>query len=98
MEDAQYVGMDKIVKVIDTGDNTPGIDFNNASQEFKETFKNSDLVILKGQGNFETLADKDLSEIITNKISIYFLFKVKCEYVSKQINREFGSIQLIQKY
>jgi damage-control phosphatase, subfamily I len=72
-EDAQYVGIDKLVKVITTGIDLPAASLALSSNEFIEEYKNSDLIISKGMGNFEALMDE--------KENIYFLLKIKCEVI-----------------
>lgn len=49
------MGIDKIATVISNGDDAPGILLDNTSEEFREIFEKSDLIIAKGQGNFEGL-------------------------------------------
>jgi damage-control phosphatase, subfamily I len=75
--DAQEVGLRKLVEVIDNGSDAPGTILNDCSAEFRECFHEADLIISKGQGNFESL-----SEVDTN---IFFLFKVKCPVIEKYI-------------
>ncbi|MFH2091914.1 MAG: ARMT1-like domain-containing protein [Pseudomonadota bacterium] len=74
MEDAVYTGITKMVKVIDTGAAIPGVILDYCSDEFIKAYDEADLIISKGQGNFETL---DL-----NDDRIFFLFKAKCPVVA----------------
>ena len=55
----------------------------NASPDFMEYFENSDMVISKGQGNYESLSDVGRS--------IVFLLMVKCPLVAKDIGIEVGT-------
>ena len=73
-EDAKYTGITKMVKVIDTGAAIPGVILEHCSKEFRQSYKQADLIIAKGQGNFETLDHKDSR--------IFFLFKAKCPVVA----------------
>jgi len=82
LEDAKFVNMDKIVKVISNGNDAPATVFSDSSDEFKKAFNSTDMVIAKGQGNYETL-----SEIERN---IYFLLKVKCLVLAKDIECNVG--------
>jgi len=75
MEDAIDAGITKLVKVIDNGTDIPGTILPLCSQEFRDEFAKADLIISKGQGNFETL-DHDDKRIV-------FLFKVKCRVVAE---------------
>ena len=85
-EDAYFIGIDKIAKLIDTGTDIPGVDLDTSSAEFKDVFKKVDLVISKGQGNYESLCD------IKDKKEIYFLLMVKCDLVAKQVGVKKGDI------
>src|SRR5574344_2022903 len=69
MEDAIWTGIDKLAKVITTGDDAPGVLLDSVSEEFLNHYNSADLIISKGQGNFEGLGH------ITNK-NIFFLFTV----------------------
>ena len=83
IEDAREVDMFDLVDVIDNGSDTPGTILENCSHEFQKRFASSDLVIAKGQGNYETLSD-------VNK-RIFFLLQVKCPVIAKDIGFEVGS-------
>lgn len=75
--------------VIDTGDRAPGVSLKNSSPEFLEKLASADLVITKGQGNFESLADR------TGK-KVFFLFRVKCPVIRMQTGALPGSLQIRQ--
>lgn len=77
LEDAELVGLTNLVRVIDNGDSTPGIILNQCSSAFVESFQQADMIIAKGQGNFETLSE-------TRK-KIFFLFKAKCPVVAEYL-------------
>ena len=82
--DAQHVGLTDIVEVIDNGSDAPGTVLEECSEAFKRRFNEADLVIAKGQGNYETLSDVDKS--------IFFLLKVKCPVIARHIGCEIGSL------
>lgn len=82
-EDAIFVGIDKLAKVITTGDDAPGVLLESVSEEFLQHYNSADLIISKGQGNFEGLGH------ITDK-NIYFLFTVKCKLISESIKVPIG--------
>ena len=69
--------LDGLAGVIETGNGNIGINMDNSSDAFLKEFKKADLIISKGQGNFETL-DKD-------ETNIFFLLKAKCEYIAKEL-------------
>lgn len=74
LEDAEYTGLTKLVDVIDTGAAIPGIILEYCSDRFKKHYETADMIISKGQGNFETLDHGDSR--------IFFLFKAKCPVVA----------------
>jgi uncharacterized protein with ATP-grasp and redox domains len=82
IEDAVMVGIDKIAKVISTGDDAPGVALDSCSDEFKEIFQKSDVIISKGQGNLEGLIDVDQN--------IYFLLVTKCDLVGNLVGTAKG--------
>ena len=82
MDDARFSGMTDLVDVIDNGSDAPGTLLTECSAGFKEVFENADLIIAKGQGNYETLH-------AVNK-NIFFMLKVKCPVVARHIGYEIG--------
>lgn len=77
MEDAEEVGLPAVARVIETGSDDIGVNWERASREFTEAFRAADLVLAKGQGNFETL-DETPGEI-------FFLLKAKCPEVAAEL-------------
>jgi uncharacterized protein with ATP-grasp and redox domains len=86
MEDAQIVGLADIVDVIDNGSDAPGTILDGCSEMFCRRFNRSDLVIAKGQGNYETLSDVDKK--------IFFLVRPKCDVLARHLGCEIGSLVL----
>ncbi len=84
-EDAMEVDIGKFCDVISNGDSSPGTNLSYCSDEFREVFNNADLIISKGQGNYETLSD------VKNK-NIYFLLIAKCPVIARHIGIEVGSM------
>jgi damage-control phosphatase, subfamily I len=87
--DAQTAGLDKIVGVIDNGSDAPGTILSDCSLKFRHRFTQADLIIAKGQGNFETLSSENAN--------MFFLFKVKCPVVSAQVGLQVGTHVMIHK-
>lgn len=85
--DAQTAGLDKIVPVIDNGSDAPGTILEDCSAAFRCFFTRADLIIAKGQGNFETLSDVPRN--------IFFLFKAKCPVVETRVGLPIGTHMLI---
>jgi uncharacterized protein with ATP-grasp and redox domains len=86
MEDAVHAGLPQIVDVINNGSDAPGTILESCSEAFRDTFENADLVIAKGQGNYETLSDIDKN--------IFFILKAKCPVIAKDLNCEVGEMIL----
>jgi damage-control phosphatase, subfamily I len=77
IDDALQAGIDKIAKIVETGHNRIGNPPGYMSAGFAKIFKSSDLIICKGQGNFETLE--------SIQAPAYFLLKAKCNSVAKEL-------------
>lgn len=90
VEDAYFVGIDKYATIISNGDNALGTILHRTSEEFKDIYQHADLVIAKGQANFESLSEA--------KKNIYFLLMVKCEVIAKYIGVEPKSLVCLNYY
>jgi hypothetical protein len=86
MEDARIAGLTDIVNVIDNGSDAPGTILDDCSDTFRRRFNQSDVVIAKGQGNYETLSDVDKK--------IFFLVRPKCNVLARHLGCEIGSLVL----
>jgi uncharacterized protein with ATP-grasp and redox domains len=77
IEEAQTVGIDKIVRVVENGIDgpLPGTLLDRCSSEVNHLVSQSDLIISKGGGNFDTLDEERKN--LNKKIS--FLLLTKCE-------------------
>jgi hypothetical protein len=75
MADAESAKIGDIAEIIDNGSDAPGTILDDCSSEFRRRFDEADLVIAKGQGNFESLSDE--------KREIFFLFRTKCKTISR---------------
>ena len=77
LEEAKSVGLDKIATVIENGIDgpLPGTLLSRCASEVKELVHQSDLIISKGGGNFDTL-DEERKHLDKN---ISFLLLSKCE-------------------
>jgi hypothetical protein len=81
LEDAKQVGLNKDVRIIDSGVNIPGTDLLEVSDDFMKIFDSSDLIISKGQGNYESLSGC--------LGPVYYLFLAKCNIIQKHMNKKF---------
>lgn len=82
--DAEAAGLGDLVRVIDNGSDVPGTILDMCSDEFRRRFAQADLIIAKGQGNYETLSEDDHR--------IVFLLKVKCPVIARDIGTEVGQL------
>ncbi len=76
-EDAYFVGMDEYASIISNGDYSLGTILSRTSPEFQEIYHNADVIIAKGQANYESLSEEEQN--------IYFLLMVKCSVISSYI-------------
>ena len=82
--DAEAAGLPELVPVLGNGSDAPGTILNDCSAEFRAWFDRADLIIAKGQGNYETLSEMDRN--------VYFLFTVKCPLVAGRVGESVGSL------
>lgn len=89
LEDAEAVGLNRLVTTISSGSIYPGTILPETTEEFQNLFTYSDVILSKGQGNFETLlpfADK----------RVFFLLRIKCEYMAALSKAKKDNLVLIQ--
>ena len=79
VEDANMVQMQEVAEVISNGDGALGTVIERTSANFKEVFYKADVIIAKGQGNYESLSEIDRNHI-------FFLFMAKCDVVASSLN------------
>jgi len=87
MEDAEYCGIPDIAHVITSGSQVPGTILSQCSDSFRTIFYNADMVISKGQGNFEGLSDADRT--------IFFLLLTKCPVIARDVGCSQGDTILL---
>lgn len=85
--DARTAGLDRIAEIIDNGSDAPGTFLEDCNAEFRKRFEAADMIIAKGQGNFETLNG--------TAGNIFFLFRVKCRVVAAQTGIQVGTTVLL---
>ncbi|MDD5456084.1 MAG: ARMT1-like domain-containing protein [Candidatus Margulisbacteria bacterium] len=79
LDDALEVSMTKLVKVIPSGSTTAGTVFSEATPELREALDWADMIISKGQGNFETLSEEKTAK------PLFYLLLSKCPHISKNL-------------
>ncbi|MGD8589882.1 MAG: ARMT1-like domain-containing protein [Chromatiales bacterium] len=88
-EDAVAAGIDRIAEIIDNGSNAPGTLLDHCSREFLERFYPAELVIAKGQANYESLSRVPAP--------IFFLLQAKCSVIARDLGVATGDIILKQQ-
>lgn len=89
LEDALDIGMDEVATVMSSGSLSPGTCLEETSPRFNRLFKGADLIVSKGQGNYETLN-------MTPKENLFFVFRVKCNQVATVMNAPLHSLVLLK--
>jgi len=78
LDDAKQVGIDKICNLINNGYDAPSTLLEFCSDEFLDRYKDADLIISKGQGNFEGLMNE-------KHPNTFFLLMAKCEPIAEML-------------
>jgi len=68
--DAKDCGIGKVARIVSSGSDAPGTVLSLCSKDFLSMYREADMVISKGQGNFEALSK--------TKRPVFFLFMAKC--------------------
>lgn len=82
LEDAELVGMTRLCPVVESGVDTPGTVLERCTPEFLDRMRSADVILSKGQGNFESLEGK--------WPGVFCAFKVKCKRVAQETGLDFG--------
>ena len=86
VKEANWVGMHEVSEVISSGTTAPGTILSLCTNDFIDRFEKADMIISKGQGNYEGLSEVDRS--------VFFLLKAKCPVLASNIGVEKGDIIL----
>jgi uncharacterized protein with ATP-grasp and redox domains len=90
VDDAKLAGVHHQSKVISTGSREPGTILEKCSEEFGELFNEADLIIAKGQGNFETLTE------LSPDGRVFMLFTVKCPVAADYLGASMRDMVVMQ--
>jgi len=86
MKDALDCGIQTVARVVSSGSDAPGTLLPLCSESFQKIFRNADMVISKGQGNFETLSGVERP--------VFFLLLAKCPVIANHIGCRVGDVIL----
>lgn len=84
LKDAEFAELTEIVSVIGDGYDAPALILDQCNPEVRKHFLDADLVISKGQGNYESLSEVERE--------VFFLLMVKCDMVAEDIGCKFGDV------
>ena len=80
VQDALDSGIGEVARIVSSGSTAPGTILSLCNDDFLERFKNAELVISKGQGNYEGLSDVNRQ--------VFFLLRAKCPVIARNIGVE----------
>ena len=87
LDDALAAGLPEYATVIDNGNDGIGTLLESCTATFMAAYQSADLIISKGQANYETLVGQ-------KDTRMFFLFKVKCPVVAGFLGQKNGDIVL----
>jgi uncharacterized protein with ATP-grasp and redox domains len=87
LDDALNVDLDKVATIIPNGSDAPATILSQCSPKMLSYYHAADLIISKGQGNYESLSDRPEN--------IFFLLKVKCPVIARDSGYDIDSPVLI---
>ena len=86
-EDAEQVGITELCEVIDNGGAFVGSPLSRLSSAFRARMDRADMIVGKGQGNYETLD--------AYPGDVFLILRAKCEVVARHMGVQLGQIGLI---
>jgi len=75
LNDATAVGMNEVARIVSSGSDAPATILSQCSAEMLKLYYSADIIIAKGQGNYESLDEEPGN--------IFFLLRAKCPVVGK---------------
>lgn len=76
VEDALYVGLDKLAEIVSSGESIAGTVYDMMPDEAKKAVDEADVILAKGQGNYETMSDQGRH--------IFYAFLCKCDLFTER--------------
>ncbi|MBI9107116.1 MAG: DUF89 family protein [Spirochaetales bacterium] len=87
LEDAEDVGISEIVETVSSGCAAAGTVLSKCSEDFLKRLGAADIIIAKGQGNYESLSGSPYE-------NAWFLFRIKCQVVAESAGGPEGKLVL----
>jgi hypothetical protein len=88
LDDAVESGIAALARLISNGHDAPGTLLAHCSTELQKIFSHADMVISKGQGNYESLSDTDRE--------LFFLLMAKCPVIAEDVGCRKGDVLLLR--
>jgi uncharacterized protein with ATP-grasp and redox domains len=88
LEDARAAGLERAATLVDTGSDAPGTILDRCSPAFRASYDGAELIIAKGQANYETLSGAGLR--------VFLLLQTKCPVIARDVGVPVGSIVVKQ--
>ena len=85
-EDAIASGLGEVAEIISSGTSAPGTILALCNENFLKRFNSADMIISKGQGNYEGLSNVGRP--------VFFLLKAKCGVIANDLNVKENDIVL----
>jgi len=82
LEDARFAGLDQLVEVISNGSDAPATVLSECNSEMVDAYRSADVVIAKGQGNYESLSEE--------AGRLFFLLRAKCPVIAQDLGVRVG--------
>ncbi len=89
VDDLRRVGFEEIGRIVSTGTRIVGVPLGEVSEGFLYVFRRVDLIIAKGQGNFETLSE-------VSDPRMFYLLKAKCMPIARELGVPQGALLCIR--
>ena len=89
IDDARYVGLDKEARIVTSGSDAPATVIDQCSKEVFDLYRSADMIIAKGQGNYESMS--------LEEGNIFFLLKAKCRVIAGLLDVNIGDHVLKQQ-
>lgn len=83
LSDALAAGLEQVAELVENGSDAPGTLLDDCCESFRRLFYEADLVIAKGQANYESLSNVNRP--------LFFLTQVKCPVIERDIGKPVGS-------
>jgi uncharacterized protein with ATP-grasp and redox domains len=88
MDDALAAGLDEVADLVSTGSDAPGTVLGTCSAEFRRLYEEAQLIVAKGQANYETLSGEGER--------LFFLLQTKCPVIAQDVGVPQGGVVLKQ--